>query len=193
MFPSPLPSHSAVMASDDNIPLESDPGQYVGVHIRHGDGRSMSWKYHGKHLPMDEYAQAAVDTLTRLFSSNSTEDVASDATGPATDGLPAVIYLASDDPTALDSLSPLLPPHVIVTSLAQSKEPALKGLASPREYKQAEFNELEEIERIRLTTGMIIDFAMLSGFWAWDNELLPGAVVCGIAYVSFIIGSYLPT
>lgn len=185
LFPSPLPSHSAIINSDDTVALEADPGLYLGVHVRKGDRKTKSWRYHGQPIPMEEYAKATLNTLARLFPSNSTDesDVAADSTNPADEGLPSVIYLASDDPTSYDSLTTLLPPHVTVFSLAQSKEPALKPLASPREYRQSEFNELEETERIRLTTGMIVDFAMLTGLWAWQDELLPAGVVCGIAYV----------
>ena len=54
----------------------------------------------------------------------------------------------------------------------------LRGLASQREYVQKEFNEESEEDRIRLTRGMIVDFAMLSGLWAWEGELVPGATIC---------------
>jgi len=40
---------------------------------------------------------------------------------------------------------------------------------------------LPEADRVRLTKGMIVDFALLSGLWAWHDDLKPGAVICGIS------------
>lgn len=145
--------------------------RYLGVHIRRGDRLGSSWRYHDKHIPTEVYAQAAQMAWARNVS--STVPTSTDAyQQPA-------IYLASDDQTLHEELEESLSSG-IVFSLARSTLPALKDLASPRPYVQAEFNALPEEERIRQTRGMLADFAMISGMWTRLDSLKPDAVVCAM-------------
>ncbi|KAI0067980.1 hypothetical protein BV25DRAFT_1818329 [Artomyces pyxidatus] len=149
-----------------------DPGRYISVHIRRGDLNGTSWKYHSQHVATREYSAGISDSWDRLFLNGSS---------PAEKAsLTPVVYLASDSPSVVSELRPLLKPGSTVFSLSQSRSPALRELASPGEYIQHEFNGLPAEDRVRLTRGMVVDFAMLSGFWAWDDEVKPGAVVCAI-------------
>ena len=65
-----------------------------------------------------------------------------------------------------------------IFSLNASANADLRALAPKREYVQSEFEQEPEEERVRLTRGMVVDLAMLSGFWAYPGEAVPGAVVC---------------
>jgi hypothetical protein len=97
---------------------------------------------------------------------------------------PIAIYIASDSPSAKAELVDALPSDIqIIFSLARSQNPKLRALASPNDYVQAEFDKLELEERKNLTRGMLIDFAMLNGMWAWDDEIVPKATVCTIRSV----------
>jgi hypothetical protein len=128
---------------------ESDSNRYIGVHLRRGDCTALSWEFHDGYVPISNYVQAIKDTWSRIF--------------PAEDPLASRIYVASDSPTAQDELIKSLHSDVSVFSLAQSKNPDLQALASPRAYVQDKFSNLELAERIRATRGMIVDFALLNG------------------------------
>ncbi|KAI0050607.1 hypothetical protein FA95DRAFT_1536124 [Auriscalpium vulgare] len=145
----------------------SDHGKYIGVHIRRGDGFGQSWKYHKKYVPIEDYSDAITSSWSRLFTS------------PSYPPKP-IVYVASDAPTSLAELRPLLPSDSILWSLRDSENADLRDLASPAPYVQADFNEFELEDRIKQTRGMIVDFAILSGFWAWDDDVTPAAVVCTI-------------
>ncbi|KAH9082280.1 hypothetical protein EDB83DRAFT_2503367 [Lactarius deliciosus] len=80
-----------------------------------------------------------------------------------------------------EELQSQLEPDSKIFSLATSTNADLSKIASPAPYFQAEFSALPEADRVRLTKGMIVDFALLSGLWAWDDDPKPGAVICGIA------------
>lgn len=87
------------------------------------------------------------------------------------------VWIASDDPDARSELAGLLSnPSISTTasiqalSLATSKTAELRKLASDDAYVQAHFVDLEEEARIRATRGAIIDFALVSGMWAWDSD-----------------------
>ncbi|THH18995.1 hypothetical protein EW146_g2084 [Bondarzewia mesenterica] len=167
----PEPFQPALASSNDARP-STDPGRYVAVHIRRGDRFGLSWKYHGKHIPTEDYAQAASDTWSRLFLNSSAP----------TSKLPApIVYLAFDDPSAQENFRAQLSVDTTFFSLAESKDGDLRALASPNAYVQKEFNALWEEERIKRTKGMIVDFAMVSGLWGWEDDVVPGAVVCGMA------------
>jgi len=144
---------------------EPSSSQYIGVHLRRGDRRAVSWRYHGGYVPISEYSQAVQDTLLRLSRGEPTP----------------VIYIASDSPSAEVELVDALPSNIPLFSLTRSRNPDLRALASPNEYVQAEFDKLQLDERAILTRGMVVDFAMLNGMWAWADDITPRATVCTIS------------
>jgi len=158
---------STQRAEDTNIHLPS----YIGVHVRRGDLHATSWAFHKGYVPIINYAQAALATWSRLFPSSS----------------PSTIYIASDSPSAERELSDALPSNTSVLSLSRSANPELRTLASPKEYVQSEFAGLGEEERINATRGMIVDFAMVSGMWAWPDDVIPDATVCTIGCVMWAV------
>ena len=127
-----------------------------------------SWNYHDKNVPVEEYAIASNAAWNRLFR-------------PTGNSGPPAVYLASDDPNVVEELQSQLKPGSRIFSLAKSTNADLSEIASPSPYFQDEFSALPEADRVRLTKGMIVDFALLSGLWAWHDDLKPGAVICGIA------------
>jgi hypothetical protein len=127
-----------------------------------------SWKYHDKNVPIEEYSAAGNAAWDRLFRS---------AGNPA----PQAVYLASDDPDVFEDLQSQLELGSRIFSLPRSENPDLRHIASPAPYFQDKFAALPEADRVRLTKGMIVDFALLSGLWAWRDDLKPGAVICGIS------------
>lgn len=145
---------------------------YMSVHVRRGDKPPISWKYQGKHIAISQFAEAVDNTSKRLTSQA---------------GSPLALYLATDSPSAEDELIKSIPTDTTVLSLRSSQRPELQALASPKEYIQYEFDNLEKDERIKLTRGMIVDFAMLSGMWTWDGDVSPRATVCTIRYVRSVL------
>jgi hypothetical protein len=141
-----------------------DVSDYVAVHIRRGDAPSTSWEYHQQPIPLDEYATAVANTLTKLSLSESTP-----------------IYVATDSPNALESFSQLLEQKSV--SLWGSGDKELKAIASDKDYVQKEWMSRKDAERRRLTTGAIVDFALMSGLWndSVDDAMIPRAVVCTIS------------
>ncbi|KAI0323048.1 hypothetical protein OF83DRAFT_1160840 [Amylostereum chailletii] len=161
----------AGFVADRHATLEtSDPGKYLSIHVRRGDRVGSAWKYHSEHIPMNEYVNASLAAWARLFPAASSSTTTSSP----------VIYLASDAPASLGELREALPEDAAIFSLTQSHHAELRELASPVPYVQKEFAAVEEGDRIRQTTGMIVDFALLSGMWTWYDEIEPGAVVCAI-------------
>ena len=145
------------------------PSKYLSVHIRRGDRLGMTWRYHDAHVPISLYVDAALETWKRL--------------NPTT-GVSPLFYVASDSPAAVDEFLDQLPINVRVSSLGWSGDEELRAIASPRSYVQEEFNTLSEEERIRLTKGMVVDFALLTGLWIKedDPDVRPYATVCGLRY-----------
>lgn len=154
--------------SDETPPVD----QYESIHIRRGDRMGSSWKYHNKNVPIEEYSTAGDVAWTRLFRS-------------AGNSAPPVVYLASDDPGVFEDLRSRLEPGSRIFSLSRSENPDLQVIASPSPYFQDKFSALSEEERVRLMRGMVVDFALLSGLWAWGDDLKPGAVICGLRYAQF--------
>lgn len=170
ILPSPRTAALIRKARDELVSDgENRPSKYMSVHIRRGDRLGMTWKYHDKHLPTGLYVDAALETWKRL--------------NPTSDGSP-LFYVASDSSTAVEEFLERLPSSVRVTSLGWSVDEELRAIASPRPYVQEEFNALREEERIRLTKGMIVDFALLSGLWIKEDgpDVRPCAAVCGLRY-----------
>jgi hypothetical protein len=148
--------------------------QYQGIHVRRGDGKGSSWRYHDKNIPIEEYVTAGKAAWTRLFRS-------------AGNSAPLSVYLASDDPNVFETLRSQFGADSRIFSLAESENPDLQKIASPAPYFQGEFSALPEADRVELTKGMIVDFALLSGLWAEHDDLKPGAVICGIQYAAFFL------
>ena len=169
-----LPSSSmAALIRRARDELASDPESgsptYLSVHIRRGDRLGMTWKYHNKHLPTSLYIDAALETWQRL--------------NPTSQGS-LLFYVASDSLAAIEDFLEQLPNNIRVFSLGWSDDDELRLSASSRPYVQDEFNMLNEEERVRLTKGMIVDFALLSGLWMDEDGMRPYATVCGLRYGS---------
>jgi len=169
ILPSPRMAALIRKARDELLPdAKSRPSEYLSVHIRRGDRLGMTWKYHNGHVPTSLYVDAALETWRRL--------------NPTSDDSP-LFYVASDLPAAVEEFLDQLPSNVRVSSLGWSGDGELRETASPRSYVQEEFNALREEERIRLTKGMIVDFALLTGLWIKgdDPDVRPYATVCGLS------------
>jgi len=169
ILPSPKMSALIRKARDELLSdAENRPLKYLSVHIRRGDRLAMTWKYHGTHLPTSVYVDAALETWGRLKLTGEDSPL---------------FYVASDSPVAVEEFLDQLPSNVRVTSLGWSVEEELRALASPRSYVQEEFNGSNEEERIRLTKGMVVDFALLTGLWIKEHDLgvRPYATVCGLS------------
>lgn len=146
---------------------EDESSNYMSVHIRRGDRMGLTWKYHKTHLPTSLYVDAALEAWRRLGS---------------TSGGNPLFYVASDSPAAPEEFVDLLPRNARAFSLVWSDDEELRAIASPRSYVQEEFNALSGEERVRLTKGMIVDFALLTGLWMneGDPDVRPYATVCGL-------------
>ncbi|RDB29466.1 hypothetical protein Hypma_016066 [Hypsizygus marmoreus] len=155
-------SELAGLTSPDGTGFES----YIAIHIRRGDRKPVFYSG-SKYIPAEDYVQAGIDTWTRLNPEKSPEDL--------------MIYLASDSPIAYREVLELTEERYTTFSLFRSTDPELRAFASPTEYVQKEFNEKEESERILATRGMIVDFALVSGSWASDEEVAPDATICTIS------------
>lgn len=132
----------------------------------------MSWQFRDAYVPLENYAESIKTTIARLYPSSRT---------------PSSVYIASDSPRAHDDLIALLPKGTRIFSLAKSKKSGLRTLASPAEYHQDKFNELPNGDRVKLTRGMIVDFAMLSGAWrGYEEKIVPYGTVCTITLVVFL-------
>jgi len=142
---------------------------YLGVHIRQGDQLASSWKYHLGYVALSEYVTGITNTWKKLT------DIGLDAHGPIS------LWIASDSPAAIEELTGLLPKKTKVMSLARSKNTKLRDLISPGGYIQSEWESRPEEERVRLTQGMIIDLALVSGLWTeFEDDVGPLGVVCTV-------------
>ncbi|CAL1694604.1 unnamed protein product [Somion occarium] len=173
-----LPEHERpldedpVNADPETILTRHHPDPYLAVHIRQGDKMASNFPHRGSHIPIDDFVSAVHETWSRLFDNKLTS---SDSTHfPSA----PIAYIASDSPTAVDEIMNAFPSSAAMFSLQTSTNSDLRSLAPQHEYVQKEFNEESEEERIRLTRGMIVDFALLSGFWTWEGEVVPGATIC---------------
>jgi len=140
---------------------------YIATHIRRGDKHASSWAYHNGYIPIKDYVEAVNATWPRVHNGSTTS-------------LP-IVYLASDSPDAQKEFISQLPDGAKVFSLANSENPDLRALASPQPYNQKEFDNFTHAERVASTRGMIVDLGMLSGLWAWPNEVQPSATICTIS------------
>jgi len=140
---------------------------YVGVHIRHGDQRPRAWKWRGAgYVPLSEY----VAGVRRVGA--SAVWAASDMTGEV-----------------FDSLGEELGHHVPVMSLSRSQSKDIWRLApfdqNGYEQKAWEESHVAPVERLKLTSGALIDLALLSGLWM-EAGTGPSATVCTYPYVPFL-------
>lgn len=147
-----------------DAPIQTVP-RYIAVHIRRGDQNATSWANHGGYVPITDFVEAVGSTWKKTNASLAVPQV----------------YLASDSPSAVGEFKKATG-YPEVFSLSQSENPELQTLASPGEYFQKEFEKLPQAARTRATTGMLVDFAMLSGAWTKEGDLTPDAVVCTIRY-----------
>lgn len=125
----------------------------------------MSWAYHNSHIPIQKYIDVTKATWERLNSA----------------GDEPVVYLASDSPSSQGEFMDSFSTGARIYSLAQSQNAGLRALASPSAYFQEQFDKMAEGDMVRLTKGMVVDFALLSGLW--NNGPQPLATVCGIRYL----------
>ncbi|KAI0778815.1 hypothetical protein BD413DRAFT_512009 [Trametes elegans] len=160
---------------------------YIGVHIRKGDRVPAGYVFYpDKQVPLESYIKGALSTWERLYANASAGKDSgahpADISSGRPDHFPAapIMWLASDSPTAAREFVSAFPPATAVFGLEHSTYPQLRALAPAHEYVQAEFDEEPLADRLRLTQGMLVDFAMLSGMWAWPGEVVPAAVVCGM-------------
>lgn len=138
---------------------------YVATHIRRGDRKTLSYSFPDRKIPTQDYSDAVASTWTRLHPNSASQT--------------PVVYLATDSPAVYDEFSQLYQGEFF--SLFDAADPRLRPLASPGEYFQKTFNELDVHERITATRGMIVDLAIVSGLWpAEDAEIVPDAVVCAL-------------
>ncbi|KAI0354634.1 hypothetical protein OH77DRAFT_1521536 [Trametes cingulata] len=194
----PVDEPSVEATGEDGLPVRTakeDPTVkqqlYIAVHIRKGDRVPDGYVfYKDKQIPLEKYVEGAKETWERLYvpANASSGSVSGDAeerpnvSSGRPDHYPAapIIWLASDSPAAAREFVASFPPATAVFSLEHNTNTELRALAPVHEYVQAEFEQEPLEERIRLTRGMIVDFAMLSGMWAWPGETVPAAVVCGV-------------
>ena len=140
---------------------------YLAVHVRRGDRKPASYGFLDNKIPLYLYMDGVKDTWTRLH------------TGHESKANP-VVYFASDSSAAEQQFSKLYDGPTF--SLFATAHPRLRALASPREYYQNTFNELDIEYRVLATRGMVVDLAMVSGLWASGEDILPQANVCSIRY-----------
>ncbi|KAI0783109.1 hypothetical protein C8Q75DRAFT_784903 [Abortiporus biennis] len=183
-----LPPHPSEPTNGDIHPQQAevdltkhhfDP--YIAVHIRRGDRKAANYPYRNEHIPLDNYVKATHETWSRLFASPHSSSSSPASSDPLHFPSPPITYVASDSPTEIKQFISAFPSSTAVFSLESSTDPTLRGLASKKEYDQHEFDKEEEEERKRLTTGMIVDFAMMSGLWSWEGDVVPGTTVCTLS------------
>ncbi|TFK86923.1 hypothetical protein K466DRAFT_586796 [Polyporus arcularius HHB13444] len=185
-------------SSDEDRRTDSSlakPALYLGVHIRRGDRVPSAYPFYpDKKIPLQKFIDGARTAWDKFYgnvsfsdspSAPDFEDIGEQSDNDVSSGhddhfpAPPLMWLASDSPPASREFVAAFPTATAVFSLAHSTKSELRGLAPVHEYVQAEFDRESLDERIRLTRGMIVDLAMLSGLWSWPGEVVPGAVVCG--------------
>ncbi|KAJ7492277.1 hypothetical protein FB451DRAFT_524892 [Mycena latifolia] len=148
------------------------PMGYLGVHIRRGD-RNRQWHIYGQqYVPLPEFVDGVVDAWSRLGLELSVDN----------NLVQPFVYIASDSPTAEKEFAASFSPERVF-SLPGSRREELRVLASPGEYYHEDFKKLEEDVRVRATRGMVVDFAVLSGAWSKDGDLIPDGTVCAVSSV----------
>ena len=113
-------------------------------------------------MPLGDYVAALSDTWERVERMDL-----EDGTDPA-------VWIASDDPEALLDLRTRLtdPSGVNITrvySLSTSDNEKLRDIASAEPYMQPVFDSLSLEDRVLLTRGAVVDLALVSGLWSWED------------------------
>lgn len=175
--PSEIPDSTATFP-------QRNPDPYIAVHIRRGDRHASTFPYRGSYVPLENYVSAAFSAWDRLYEQTSPSDGRDDS-APAPFPAPPITYAASDAHAVVEEFMSAFPSSSAVFSLASSTDPGLRALVPQSEYVQEEFNKLPEPDRVRLTRGMVVDLAMLSGLWAWEGDIVPGATICTIRFAAF--------
>ncbi|KAJ7269376.1 hypothetical protein B0H12DRAFT_1200563 [Mycena haematopus] len=132
--------------------------------VQEDDGPAMG--YLGVHIRRGDRSpdwRSAVESWTRLGLEVSAED-----------------NLVQPFPDAAKEFADSFSPDRVF-SLSGSKREELRLLASPEEYFQDIFMTLPDSVRVQATRGMIVDFALLSGAWANDGDLIPMDGLCSEA------------
>ena len=160
--------------------------------MRHGDLKPQSLRYGLQPIPVGEYANGISEAIDEFALCAPTDK-------------PLVIYAASDSVEAINDLQALQsserPPKCArkVVSLASSRSPEIRELVYPRldGYRQNDWSGSKAMlwtdeERVRYTTGIIVDLALLGGLWQpTANEgtglIIPSAVICGVKCVPIYI------
>ena len=140
--------------------------QYVGIHVRRGDRKSLSYSFLDRKIPTKDYLDAVEKTWSRLHNGAPSQ-------------VHPVIYLATDSSNVYKELSQVYEGRLY--SLFDSWDPRLSVLASPAEYIQKQFDALNLQERVAATRGMIVDLAMVGGLWTKEKDKLD-AVICGLRF-----------
>lgn len=138
-------------------------GPYLSVHLRRGDHKPMSWKFHDHTVPLDDYVHGIQNAYSKVQNSYSN---------------PVNVWVASDSVFAAEELDRMLPSNFRTLSLSKSNVNSLMTLSPSQPYNQSIWNELPLEARISETRGVIIDFAMLSGAWGEGAEYFPESMVC---------------
>jgi hypothetical protein len=155
------------MPNDENRALiaaarqEIGDGAFLGVHIRRGDHKSMSWKYHGGHVPLSEYVRATTASWSKFQKLNLAD-----------------LWIATDTVDLVMQFTEMLPDNFRTFSLISSERAELKALTPAQPYNQSTWNDLPAEARILETRGVIVDFALFSGAWAEGDHNIPEAVIC---------------
>ncbi|KAJ7155900.1 hypothetical protein C8R43DRAFT_1125809 [Mycena crocata] len=145
---------------------------YLGVHIRRGD-RYPAWHVYGQqYIPLSDFVDGVVESWTRLGLELSADN----------NLVQPFVYIASDSYDAEKEFAASFSPERTF-SLPSSKSAELRDLASPGEYFQENWKKLDEEVRVQATRGMVVDFAILSGAWAQDGDLIPDGTVCTVSSV----------
>ncbi|KAG6812844.1 hypothetical protein H0H92_015942 [Tricholoma furcatifolium] len=135
---------------------------YIALHLRRGDRGPVF--YRGGQVPAKNFVEAATKSWNRLNPDQSLEDL--------------TLFVASDSASAFREVLELTSTRFTTFSLFDTANAELQPLASPKEYVQKEFDLLDAAARIQATRGMIVDFALVSGMWAGENDPTPLATVC---------------
>lgn len=138
---------------------------FLGVHIRRGDHKSVSWRYGGGHVPSEDYVRATMDAWSR-----GRPDL--NANGR--------IWVASDANAAIGQFAEMLPENLEPLSLHSGSDERLKALSPSKPYNQSTWNVIPAEARVLETRGVIVDFALFSGAWSRETERTPEAVICAI-------------
>lgn len=182
-----LPPHAPAARNDDMFPprtrrdaeavLETrNPDPYIAVHIRRGDRHASTFPFRGQYVPLAHFVDAACDAWARLYGEAAASDDGASAF-PA----PPIVYVASDAHATAHEFVGAFPAATALFSLDSSTDPALRALAPQHAYVQAEFARAEPEDRVRLTRGMVVDLALLTGLWAWEGDVVPGATICTLS------------